>query len=132
VLVVGDAAGQVKATTSGGIYYGLLGAEAAVATANRALRTGDLTGSALGEYEADWLSRLGAEQRTGRVLRRLHAALSDRDIDMFFRLAKRAGVPGLLSRLQFDWHSSGLLTVLWRELLGRMTARPGVEAGRQN
>jgi hypothetical protein len=51
---------------------------------------------------------------------------------MFFRLAKRAGVPGLLSRLQFDWHSSGLLTVLWRELLGRMTARPGVEAGRQN
>ncbi len=132
VLVVGDAAGQVKATTSGGIYYGLLGAEAAVATAHRALRVGDLSSNALGEYEAGWLSRLGAEQRTGRVLRRIQKALSDRDIDMLFRLAKRTGVPSLLSRLQFDWHSSGLLTVLWRELLGRVTAWPSLEAGRQN
>lgn len=126
VLVVGDAAGQVKATTSGGIYYGLLGAEAAVNAAHRALCDGDLSARALADYERDWVRRIGAEQRTGRLLRRIHGALSDRDIDMFFWLAKRAGVPGLLSRLQFDWHSSGLLTVLWRELLGGLTSRsPG-------
>lgn len=128
VLVVGDAAGQVKATTSGGIYYGLLGAEAAVGVADRALRAGNVGSERLGDYEKAWLSKIGAEQRTGRVLRRIHGTLSDRDIDMFFWLAKRTGVPRLLSRLHFDWHTSGLLTVLWRELLGTLTAavEPGI------
>jgi flavin-dependent dehydrogenase len=128
VLVVGDAAGQVKATTSGGIYYGLLGAEAAVVTADRALRAGKVSSAHLAEYEEAWLSKIGAEQRTGRVLRRIHGALSDRDMDRFFWLANRSGVPRLLSRLRFDWHTSGLLTVLWRELLGTLTATSSAQA----
>jgi len=121
VLIVGDAAGQVKATTSGGIYYGLLGAEAAVLTADRALRTGHCAASELARYEAEWLGRLGAEQRTGRALRRLHATLNDRDIEALFWLARRIGLPRALGRLSFDWHTSGLLTVLWRDLLGAAT-----------
>jgi len=118
VLVIGDAAGQVKATTSGGIYYGLLGAEAAVAAADRALRLGDVSADQLSGYEAEWTGRIGAEQRMGRVLRRMQGALSDRDMDSLFWLAKRTGLPRMLSRLHFDWHTEGILTLLWRELAG--------------
>ncbi len=118
LLVIGDAAGQVKATTSGGIYYGLLGAEAAVVAADRGLRLGDLGADRFSEYEAEWMGRIGAEQRIGRVLRKIHAALSDRDIDSLFWVARHVGVPRMLSRLRFDWHTAGLLTLLWRELFG--------------
>jgi len=119
VLVIGDAAGQVKATTSGGIYYGLLGAEAAVGAADRALRLGDVSADQLSGYEAEWTGRIGAEQRMGRVLRRIQGALSDRDMDSLFWLAKRTGLPRMLSRLHFDWHTAGILTLLWRELSGK-------------
>jgi len=122
VLVIGDAAGQVKATTSGGIYYGLLGAEEAVAAADCALRSGDLSVDRLSEYEAKWMARIGAEQRVGRVLRRIQSTLGDKDIDSLFRLAKHTGLPRMLSRLHFDWHTSGLLTLLWRELFGAVPA----------
>ena len=119
VLVIGDAAGQVKATTSGGIYYGLLGAEAAVGAADRGLRLGDVSADQLSGYEAEWTGRIGAEQRMGRVLRRIQGALSDRDMDSLFWLAKRTGLPRMLSRLHFDWHTAGILTLLWRELSGK-------------
>jgi geranylgeranyl reductase family protein len=115
VLVVGDAAGQVKSTTSGGIYYGLLGTEVAVATAEGALQNGDFAAAALAEYEARWLDRLGREQRTGRVLRSIRNALTDGEIEAFFWMARRTGIPRLLSQLHFDWHTSGLLSLLWKE-----------------
>jgi geranylgeranyl reductase family protein len=113
-LVIGDAAGQVKPTTSGGIYYGLLGAEAAVLAADTAFSNGDLTRQALYRYEEQWLSRLGGEQRTGRILRRIHSALSDGDLEALFWLARRTGLPRMLSRLRFDWHTSGVLALLWQ------------------
>ncbi len=129
LLVIGDAAGQVKATTCGGIYYGLLGAEAAVAAADRALRLGDLSSHHLSRYEAKWLRTIGYEQRTGRLLRRVLTSLTDSDLEAFFWFARKSGLPRLLGRLPFDWHTSGLLTLVWRDLLGAAatgdrTARP--------
>ena len=41
LVVVGDAAGQVKPTTGGGIYYGLLCADIAAGTLHRALEKGE-------------------------------------------------------------------------------------------
>jgi flavin-dependent dehydrogenase len=121
VMVVGDAAGQVKGTTSGGIYYGLLGSDAVVRTAHRSLRAGDCSAGELAYYEHQWRRAIGAEQRTGRALRKLHATLRDSDVEALFWLARRTGLPRLLSRLSFDWHSSGLLTLLWRDLLSAAT-----------
>ncbi|MBN1458464.1 MAG: hypothetical protein JXA57_02940, partial [Armatimonadetes bacterium] len=115
VLVVGDAAGQVKSTTSGGIYYGLLGTEVAVATAEAVLHQGDFGAPALSGYEAGWLDRISREQRTGRLLRSIRNALTDGEIEAFFWLARRTSIPQLLSQLKFDWHTSGLLSLLWNE-----------------
>ena len=122
IMVVGDAAGQVKATTSGGISYGLFGAEAAVHAADQALRIGDVSARELARYEQRWWGKIGPEQRVGRLLKRLHSTLSDRDIEALFWLARRTGLPRVLGRLSFDWHTAGLLTILWRDLLGAATA----------
>jgi len=121
IMVVGDAAGQVKSTTSGGIYYGLLGAEAAVAVADRSLRTGNCTAEKLSRYEEEWTARLGPEQRTGRILRDIHRNLSDRDIENLFWLVRRMGIPRLLSKLRFDWHTSGLISILFQDMFGMTT-----------
>jgi len=59
----------------------------------------------------------------GRVLRRMQGALSDRDMDSLFWLAKRTGLPRMLSGLHFDWHTAGILSLLWRELAGTPAAR---------
>jgi len=132
ILVIGDAAGQVKWTTSGGIYYGLLGAEAAVAAADRAFRLGDLSSARLSRYEGEWTHRLGEEQRTGSLLRGLQSRLTDGDLDSLFWLAAHTGLPRLLSRIQFDWHTSGLLTLLCRDSVGASAENvPGAALARR-
>ena len=54
VLVVGDAAGQVKPTTGGGIYYSLLASEIAVEVLGQSLKVNDLSAGSLSKYQANW------------------------------------------------------------------------------
>ena len=51
LLVVGSAAGQVKPTTGGGIYYGLLCADIAANHLNRALKSDNLSAENLSSYQ---------------------------------------------------------------------------------
>ena len=50
LLAVGDAAGLVKATTGGGIYYSLLSGRLAADILDERLRDGDLTADSLAAY----------------------------------------------------------------------------------
>ena len=65
VLAVGDAAGLVKPTTGGGIYYGLLSGQWAAETLDSALRRNQLDARRLQAYETWWRNRLGPEIRAG-------------------------------------------------------------------
>ncbi|MDQ7843721.1 MAG: NAD(P)/FAD-dependent oxidoreductase [Armatimonadota bacterium] len=58
MLIAGDAAGQVKATSGGGIYFSLIAGRLAALAAHRFLG-GD--GGALAWYEAQWRRRFGRE-----------------------------------------------------------------------
>lgn len=112
LLVVGEAAGQVKVTTGGGIYYGILGAEAAARTLVEAFRAGDLSAPFLSRYERDWRGRLEPELRWGRWARRVFARLSDPQLEGLFSLAEGTGLlDRLVSRegFSFDWHAPTLL-----------------------
>src|SRR4030042_2677739 len=71
MIAVGDAAGQVKPTSGGGIYYGLLCAEIAAETLHRALAEDDLSAKRLARYERAWRKKLGGELRTGYWARTL-------------------------------------------------------------
>jgi len=124
VLVVGDAAGQVKPTTGGGVYYGLLCAEVAADTLDRALATGDFSESLFSGYERAWREMIGRELRIGYLARRLYGRLSNRQVDQLFHIVKSRGIHERLLRsaeLSFEWHSDAILEGLkhlgpWRYL----------------
>jgi len=112
VLVVGEAAGQVKPTTGGGIYYGLLCADIAAGVLQRSLDADDFSADALSAYEEEWRARLNRELTVGYWARTLLSKLSNNKIDRLFRLADKEGLPELISNgngFSFDWHSHLLL-----------------------
>ncbi len=113
VLVVGDAAGQSKATSGGGIYYALLCAEVAADTAARAMAAGDVSGRFLSRYERTWRQRIGLELRVGRLFRHLFERLEDREIDEVFRTIASDGIlPALSKVVRFDWHAATIRCML--------------------
>lgn len=113
VLVVGEAAGQVKTTTQGGIYYGMLCAAMAAETLEFAAKKGDFRAPVLKRYEQAWTKEIAQELKTGLSLREVFARLSDPQIDALVELGTRDDILGLVRRLaQFDWHRDLIQTSL--------------------
>ena len=105
VLVVGEAAGQVKTTTQGGIYYGMLCAAMAAETIRKAFQKDDFRAQTLRSYERAWHQAIGQELKAGLSLRELFGQLSDAQIDAMVELGTHDDIIGLVRRLaQFDWH----------------------------
>jgi len=112
VLAVGDAAGQTKPTTGGGLYYGLLCARIAAETLCEGLRDGELSARRLAQYEHRWRALLGRELQTALWFRRLIEGLSDQGLDGLFKLVQQNGFMQLVERrANFDWHRDLILGV---------------------
>lgn len=123
LIVVGDAAGQVKPTSGGGVYYGLLSAEIAVKTLLQALADDDLSAKSLVHYEREWRRKLGRELRMGYWARRFYEHISNRRIDRIFQIVKAGGIDTALLKandLSFDWHSRTILRLLRYWIAGRV------------
>lgn len=106
VIAVGEAAGQVKTTTGGGIYYGLLGADAGRKTLREAFAEDSFDETSLKRYEQCWKCEIAAELEAGYRYRKLFSRLSDGKIEALFKLAQHNGVIPLVRRkATFDWHS---------------------------
>lgn len=121
VLAVGDAAGQVKPATGGGIFYALLAAELAADTLAAALRKGDLSARGLASYEEGWRALLGNEIETTYTARRLFERLGDRQMEAIFNILSRNGLASRLlgeQGVSFDFHGG---------LLNQVLRLPGVQ-----
>src|SRR5262249_55508932 len=81
LIAIGDAAGLVKPTTGGGIYYSILSASLAAEVAIDALRSDRLDAGALSTYERAWRRRLDDEFDAQHALRRVASRLPDPAID---------------------------------------------------
>ena len=113
VLLLGDAAGLVKPTTGGGIYYSLVSGALASETVVAALRRGNLSADALAGYETRWRKRLGAELRWQLVLRRIAQRLSDAQINSLFDLARTDGLMPLVRQTAaFNHHREFIIALL--------------------
>lgn len=113
VVAVGEAAGQVKTTTAGGIYYGLQGAEIAAEILAAALEEDRLDAVALAAYEEAWHEVLLPEIEAGLELQAAVRGLDDREIDRLFE-ALGGGLGALVrAAVRFDWHRRAL-DVLFR------------------
>ncbi len=117
VLVIGDAAGQVKPTTGGGIYFGHLGARIAAEVLDEALSSDNLTAGQLSRYQKQWKAKMGKELSRGYWARWAYSKLSDRQIEGIFNALDSSGMAEALlnsGNFSFDWHSRLILAVLRR------------------
>jgi geranylgeranyl reductase family protein len=80
MLVVGDAAGHVKATSGGGIYFAMIAGRLAAQAAAEYLG-GDRR--ALGRYEGAWRRRFGRELRFTAFARQMVNQLTDIELNQF-------------------------------------------------
>jgi geranylgeranyl reductase family protein len=93
MLVVGDAAGQVKATSGGGIYFSMLAGEIAGRAAARYVGSEARSHEALAAYETEWNAAFGREVRFTTMVRQTLNRLSDRHVSTVIRtLATDAGL----------------------------------------
>jgi len=131
VLVVGDAAGQVKPTTGGGVYYGFLCADIAVEVLDKALSSLDCSRDVLSLYEKGWKKWLSRDLRIGYFARKFYEKLNDRQIETMFRMLESKGIAEAMlnsDQMRFDWHGGLLLKGLkymgpWRYLFGWIKAK---------
>jgi len=92
VLLAGDAAGQVKATTGGGVVFGGNCARLAGSLAPKIIEKIDSS-----EYERSWRKLFGDDLRLHKRLRSFYNSLADRQVDAYFSLAKKAGIEKFLA-----------------------------------
>jgi len=115
VLAVGEAAGQVKTTTGGGIYYGLLCSDIAIQIIKKRFEEGSFSVHAMAEYEKCWKKVLQKEIVTGYYARKLCAKLSDIQIEKLFQIVQNDGVFPLIKKEgNFDWHSELIFLLIKR------------------
>jgi len=126
VLAVGEAAGQVKTTTGGGIYFGLLCSEIASQVVLKKFAEGNFKAGALGEYEKLWKKAIKKEILIGYYARKICGKLSNAQIERMFQIANSDGIiPLIRERGDFDWHSS-LVLALFRKYSFVKGMLPGI------
>jgi geranylgeranyl reductase family protein len=113
IVAIGDAAGLVKATTGGGIYYSLVSAALAAQVLVDRLATDTLGERDLAEYERLWRRRLGPELDAQLALRLMASRLNDGELDELFALARTDGIMPIVRRTaKFNQHRDLILGLL--------------------
>ncbi len=126
VLAVGDAAGLVKPTTGGGIYYSVISGHLAADVLDTALTADALSAEHLRDYERAWRLKFQSEFSAQRALRYIAHRMRDTDIDALFELASTDGIlPLIRQTARFNRHRDFILALLRhqparRVMLGRL------------
>ena len=111
-LVVGDAAGQAKPTTGGGVVLGCLCAREAGRVAAEALSSQDLSEGLLRTYELAWRGLLGHEFRAMKLVRDLLNAMPPKALDLAFKLASDMDLGREMpTKVDMDFQSSFLMAL---------------------
>ena len=111
IVSVGDAAGQAKPTTGGGIYSGGVGGMLAGKYLGESLSSGD--SFRIKEYERAWRNLFGKEFGLLLQVRRILERLDNDNIDKIFTAVSSSDILAKISsESDFDYHSIALLKTL--------------------
>ncbi len=114
-LIVGDAAGQAKPTSGGGIYTGMLCGRIAGEVAARCALAGKTQARFLREYERRWRAKLERELSLGMRAHHIVSQLTDDQLAQALRLLATPALRKLIERVgDIDYPSK-----IARELLQR-------------
>jgi geranylgeranyl reductase family protein len=117
-ITVGDAAGQSKPTTAGGIYTcGMGGVLAGRAVVDAAKKNDD---SLLERYQKNWMSMFGSEFEKMLLARKLLERLDNKAIDELFSAVPPEKIEEASASGDFDFHSAALAKILGAKSVARM------------
>ncbi len=112
-LAVGDAASQVKATTGGGVVFGITCAKVAGEVASQAIKINDFSERFLSLYQQQWKKLAGFELSAMLRMRRMLNSLSDKKLDNVIGLCNRLGIDKTLERFgDVDFQGRSLFPML--------------------
>ena len=109
-IIVGDAAGQTKPTTAGGIYSCGMGGILAGKAITNAIQRNDV--QALFEYQKRWLQIFKVEFDKMLLARRILERIDNRTLDQIFDSVSESSLRDLSVEGNFDFHSSSMTKVL--------------------
>jgi digeranylgeranylglycerophospholipid reductase len=113
LLVVGDAASQVKPTTGGGVIFGLTCAKVAGEVAYEAVKRRDFSESFLSSYQSRWKRLVGFDLGVMLRLRRMLNTFSDNKTDGMIDLAGRFRIDRVLEKVgDLDFQGRSLIPML--------------------
>ncbi|MBD3189218.1 MAG: geranylgeranyl reductase family protein [Candidatus Heimdallarchaeota archaeon] len=97
LMVIGDAAGQTKATTGGGVITGGIAGILAGEIASQAINKGDNSREFIKRYDQEWRKRLEFQLKTMVYFRKLANRLSDKALDRAFETVIKNGLEEIIS-----------------------------------
>jgi len=119
VLIAGDAAGQIKPTSGGGVYTGAVCAKIAGQVAAEAVSEENVSANRLEEYESRWKAALGRELRTGMRIHDFIGGLTDKELDDLIGSMNNNAILELITKYGDMDHPS----ILIKKLLNPMNSR---------
>jgi len=102
VLVVGDAACQIKPFSAGGLIYGQIGANHAARACIKALEKNDFSEKFfVKNYDREWKKELSKPIKQGVMFKRLFSKFGDKPL--FFKMIRELKITSLSSFLDMDF-----------------------------
>lgn len=115
VMIMGDAAGQVKPISGGGIFTGMAAASLAADVARSALDEDNLSRRRLAAYESRWKKGVGRELERAALVRRIFLQMSDAKLDALFRILDDSSIKEVMATGDIDYPTELSPMVLSRE-----------------
>jgi len=110
LVIVGDAAGQAKPTTAGGIYSCGVGGIIAGKAITKFLESKQI--SDLDEYQKTWINKFGKEFEKQTIARKLLRRLDNDSIDKLFNQITPEIIKEISEKDDFDFHTSSIIKML--------------------
>lgn len=109
-VIVGDAAGQAKPTTAGGIYSSGMGGMYAGQAISKFLKSNDI--SELEEYQKRWTEKFGKEFERQLFARKILERLDNDTINKLFESVTPEITKEISEKDDFDFHTGSIIKLL--------------------
>ena len=109
-VIIGDAAGQAKPTTAGGIFTSGMGGVYAGQAISKFLKTNKI--SDLQEYQKRWTERFGKEFEKQLLVRKILERVDNQTINKLFESITPEITNDISEKDDFDFHTSSIIKLL--------------------
>ena len=110
IVIVGDAAGQAKPTTAGGIFTSGMGGVYAGQAISKFLKTNEKTD--LLNYQKKWTERFGKEFDKQMLARKILERIDNETINKLFESITPEIIKEISEKDDFDFHTSSIIKLL--------------------